>query len=132
MVGFVGSNVLLEFGGEESGGGVRRVEIDMATGQCERSGTRASAHPDPDPDSELRSSPQIPFQTPPLQTNECNISKITLRWVSVPYLFHTRCRPNNIFSAYSPRIICENQQESVIVPDSSDQVCDPEPPDETA
>ena len=54
MVGFVGSNVLLEFGGEESGGGVRRVEIDMATGQYERSGTRASAHPDPDPDSELR------------------------------------------------------------------------------
>ena len=28
--------------------------------------------------------PQIPFQTSPFRTNESNISKLTLRWVSVP------------------------------------------------
>ena len=28
-----------------------------------------------------------------------------LSWVSVPYLFHTRSRPNKVFSTYSPCII---------------------------
>ena len=35
------------------------------------------------------SCPRIPFQTPSFQTNECSISKLTLRWVSVPCPFHT-------------------------------------------
>ena len=53
-----------------------------------------------------------------------------LGWVSVPYLFHTRSRPNKdlaILTLYH----CGNQQASVIVPHPPDQVCDPDCPDPT-
>ena len=57
------------------------------------------------------SNPQIPFQTPPFQTNVCNVSKLTLRWVSVPCLFHIRFRPSiwRILTTYQ----LWKQQESV-------------------
>ena len=89
----------------------------MATGQYERSGTRASAHPDPDPHPELRikSSNFLPDER--MQCLKIHIA-LGVRSMPIPYLFHTRSRPNKVSSAYLPRISCGNQQESVIVQDS--------------
>ena len=42
----------------------------------------------PDQTSECNIS-KSPFQTPPFQTSECNISKSLLHWVSVPCPFYT-------------------------------------------
>ena len=81
----------------------------MATAQYERSGTRASAHADPDPDPELRikSPNSVPDTSVPDSRMQCLKSGVELgvRSIPVPYLFHTRSRPNNLFSTYSPCII---------------------------
>ena len=81
----------------------------MATAQYETSGTRASAHPDPDPDPELRikSPNSVPDPSVPDHRVQYLKSDVELgvRSITVPYLFHTRSRPNNVFSTYSPCII---------------------------
>ena len=81
----------------------------MATAQYERSGTRASAHPDPDPDPELRikSPNSVPDPSVPDHRMQYVKSDVELgvRSIPVPYLFHTRSRPNKVFSTYSPCII---------------------------
>ena len=81
----------------------------MATAQYERSGTRASAHPDPDPDPELRikSPNSVPDPSVPDHRMQYMKSDVELgvRSIPVPYLFHTRSRPNKVFSTYSPCII---------------------------
>ena len=51
------------------------------------------------------SSPQIPFQTPSVPDHRMQYLKSDAELGSVPYLFHTRSRPNNLFSTYSPCII---------------------------
>ena len=83
--------------------------IYMATAQYERSGTRASAHPDPDPDPELRikSPNSVPDPSVPDHRMQYLKSDVELRVrsIPVPYLFHTRSRPNKVFSTYSPCII---------------------------
>ena len=103
----------------------------MATAQYERSGTRASAHPDPDPDPELRikSPDSVPDPSVPDHRMQYLKSDVELgvRSIPVPYLFHTRSRPNKVFSTYSPCIIVGTSKRQ-----SSDQVCDPDPPDQTA
>ena len=77
--------------------------------QYERSGTRAGAHPDPDPDPELRikSPNSVPYPSVPDHRMQYLKSDVELgvRSIPVPYLFHTRSRPNKVFSAYSPCII---------------------------
>ena len=69
----------------------------------------ASAHPDPDPDPELRikSPNSVPDPSVPDHRMQYLKSDIELgvRSVPVPYLFHTRSRPNKVFSTYSPCII---------------------------
>ena len=81
----------------------------MATAQYERSGTRASAHPDPDPDPELRikSPNSVPDPSVPDHRMQYLKSDVELgvRSIPVPYLFHTRFRPNKVFGTYSPCII---------------------------
>ena len=57
--------------------------------------------------------------------------ELGVRSIPVPYLFHTRSRPHKVFSTYS-LYQRGNQQASVIVPHPPDQVCDPDPPDQTA
>ena len=69
----------------------------MATAQYERSGTRASAHPDPDPDPELRINHRMQYLKSDVE--------LGVRSIPVPYLFHTRSRPTKVFSTYSPCII---------------------------
>ena len=80
----------------------------MATAQYERSGTRASAHPDPDPDPELRikSPNSVPDPSVPDHRMQYLKSDVEpgVRSIPVPYLFHTRSRPNKVFSTYSPCI----------------------------
>ena len=81
----------------------------MATAQYERSGTRASAHPDPDPNPELRikSPNSVPDPSVPDHRVQHVKSDVELgvRSIPVPYLFHTRSRPNKVFRTYSPCII---------------------------
>ena len=82
----------------------------MATAQYERSGTRASAHPDPDPDPELRikSPNSVPDPSVPDHRMQYLKSDVELGVRSIPpypYLFHTRFRPNKVFGTYSPCII---------------------------
>ena len=78
----------------------------VATAQYERSGTRASAHPDPNPDPELRIKP--PNFVPDPCVPDHRILKIDValgvRSMPIPYLFHTFSRPNKLFSAYPPCI----------------------------
>ena len=80
----------------------------VATAQYERSGTRASAHPDPDPDLELRirSPNSVPDPSVPDHRMQYLKSDVELgvRSVPVPYLFYIRSRPNKVFSTYSPCI----------------------------
>ena len=80
----------------------------MAAAQYERSGTRASAHPDPDPDPELRikSPSSVPDPSVPDHRMHYLNSDVELgvRSIPVPYLFHTRSRPHKVFSTYSPCI----------------------------
>ena len=83
----------------------------MATAQYERSRTRASAHPDPDPDPELRikSPNSVPDPSVPDHRMQCLKSDVELgvRSIPVPYLFHTRSRPNKVVITYSSCIIVE-------------------------
>ena len=55
------------------------------------------------------SSPRIPFQTPSVPDHRMQYLKsdveLGVRSIPVPYLFHTRSRPNKVFSTYSPCII---------------------------
>ena len=104
----------------------------MATAQYERSGTRASAHPDPDPDPELRikSPNSVPDPSVPDHRMQYLKSDVELgvRSIPVPYPFQTKQSIWHILTLYH----CGNQQASVIVPHPPDQVCDPDPPDQTA
>ena len=81
----------------------------MATAQCQRCGTSASAHPDPDPDPELRIKSVNSVPDPSVPDHQMQYLKsdveLSVRSIPVPYLFHTRCRPNKVFSKYSPCII---------------------------
>ena len=81
----------------------------MATAQYERSGTRASAHPDPDLDPELRIKSPNSVPDPSVPDHRMHYLKsdveMGVRSIPVPYLFHTRSRPNKVFSTYSPCII---------------------------
>ena len=81
----------------------------MATAQYERSGTSASTHPDPDPDPELRIKSPNSVPNPSVSDHRMQYLKsdveLGVRSIPVPYLFHTRSRPNKVFSTYSPCII---------------------------
>ena len=65
--------------------------------------------PDPDPDPELRikSPDSVPDPSVPDHRMQYQKSDVELgvRSMPVPYLFHTRSRPNKVFSTYSPCII---------------------------
>ena len=74
----------------------------MATAQYDWYGTRGDAHRDP----EIRNKSLNSVPDPPLQTNECNIPKLTSCWVPVPYLLHARSRRNKVFGTYSHGITC--------------------------
>ena len=115
---------------------------DMATAQYERSGTRASAHPDPnpDPDPELRikSPNSVPDHRMQYLKSDVEL-EMGVRSIPFPYLFHTCSIPvpdQTQYVAHTHPVSlwanCGNQQASVIVPHPPDQVCDPDPPDQTA
>ena len=81
----------------------------MATAQYERSGTRASVHADLDPDPELRikspnsvPDPSVLDYRMPLLKGDVELG---VRSILVPFLIHTRSRPNKLFSTYSPCIM---------------------------
>ena len=67
---------------------------DMATARYERSGTKASAHPDPDPDPELRikSPNSVPDPSVPDHRMQYLKSDVELgvRSMPVPYPFQTK------------------------------------------
>ena len=85
------------------------IMLYMATAQYERSGTSASAHPDPDPDPELRIKSPNSVRDPSVPDHRMQNLKshveLGVRSIPVPFLFHTRSRPNKVFSTYLPRII---------------------------
>ena len=101
------------------------------TAQYERSGTRASAHPDPDPDPKLRikSPNSVPDPSVPDHRMQYLKSDVELgvRSIPVPYPFQTKQSIKHILTLYHGG----SQQASVIVPHPPDQVCDPDPPDQT-
>ena len=77
----------------------------MATAQYERSGTRASAHPNPQ--LRIKSPNSVPDPCVPDHRMQYLKSDVELgvRSIPIPYLSHTRSRPNKAFSTYSPCII---------------------------
>ena len=88
----------------------------MATAQYEKSGTRASAHPDPDPDPELRikSPNSVPDPSVPDHRIQYLKSDVELgvRSIPVPYLFHTRSRPNKVFKHIPCMIVGTSKRQS--------------------
>ena len=75
----------------------------MATARYERSGTKASAHPDLDPELRIKSPNSVPDPSVPDHRMQCLKSDIELG--VRPYLFHARSAPNKVVSTYSPCII---------------------------
>ena len=70
---------------------------------------RLPPHPDPDPDPDLqiKSPNSVPDPSVPDRQMQYLNSDVELGVHSIhfPYLFHTRSRPNKVFSTYSPCII---------------------------
>ena len=111
-------------------------QVHIATGEYDWSGTRGTAHPDPDNDPEIQNKSSNSARDPSIPDQRMQYLKVFaargVRPVPVPYLFHTRSIANKVFSSCSPHITCGNQQESVTVPDPPHHVCDPDPPDQAA
>ena len=80
-----------------------RDNINMATAQYERSGTRASAHPDPE--LRIKSPNSVPDPSVPDHRMQYVKSDVELGVRSIPVPFHTGSRPKKVFSTFSPCII---------------------------